>query len=174
PLALVEFRLELGLPVWRFEGSGFTVKKRVLMPNRQNTVHVSYSIMEAPGAVRLELRPFMHVRHYESPLTETGARAYEIITVNRRFEIVSGGDLPNLRMLFYGGQSQLTLDALHLSNRYTEEQSRGYEHEGTLWSPGFFHVEWGNGTQAEATIVASTESWETVEALNPASALQSE
>jgi glycogen debranching enzyme len=103
------------------------------------------------------------------------SKAYAITAVNKRFEVIPGADLPNLRMLFYGGQSQLTLDALDLSNRYIEEQSRGYEHEGTLWSPGFFHVDVGHGTpQGDATIIASTESWETVEALGPAPARQSE
>ena len=175
PMTLVEFRLDLGLPTWRFEGSGFAIEKRVLMPYRQNTVHVTYRVVEADGPVRLELRPFMHVRHYESPLTEPVSKAYAITAVNKRFEVIPGADLPNLRMLFYGGQSQLTLDALDLSNRYIEEQSRGYEHEGTLWSPGFFHVDVGNGTpQGDATIIASTESWETVEALSPAPARQSE
>ena len=175
PLTLVEFRLDAGLPIWRFEGSGYVVEKRVLMPYRQNTVHVTYRVVEAAGPVRLELRPFMHVRHYESPLTDPVPHDYAVTAVKRRFEIVPGADLPSLRMLFYGGQSRLTLDALHLSNRYVEEQSRGYEHEGTLWSPGYFHVEFGNGVpQGDATIIASTEGWETVEALSPAPALQSE
>src|SRR5262245_22873649 len=175
PLTLAEFRLDVGLPTWRFEGRGYAVEKRVLMPYRQNTVHVTYRVVEAAGPVRLELRPFMHVRHYESPLTDPVSRDYAITAVNKRFEVVPGVDLPSLRMLFYGGQSRLTLDALHLSNRYSEEQSRGYEHEGTLWSPGYFHVDFANGTPpGDATIIASTESWETVEALTPGPAQQSE
>ena len=175
PLTLVEFRLEVGLPTWRFEGSGYAVEKRVLMPYRQNTVHVTYRVVDRAGPVRLELRPYLHVRHYESPLTDPVLRDYAITAVKKRFEIAPGADLPRLRMLFYGGQSRLTLDALHLSNHYFEEQSRGYEHEGTLWSPGFFHVEFGNGAaEDDATIIASTESWETVEALTPGPAQQSE
>jgi predicted glycogen debranching enzyme len=175
PLTLVEFRLESGLPIWRFEGCGYAIEKRVLMPYRQNTVHITYRIVDAAGPVRLELRPFLHVRHYESPLTDPVPRNYAFTAIDNRFEIVPGGDLPSLRMLFYGGQSQLTPEALHLSNRYIEEQSRGYEHEGTLWSPGYFQVEFGNGSpQGDATIVASTESWETVETLPPAPAQQSE
>jgi predicted glycogen debranching enzyme len=175
PMTLVEFRLELGLPIWRFEGSGFAIEKRVLMPHRQNTVHVSYRVVEATSPVRLELRPFMHVRHYESPLTDLVSKAYVITAADRRFEVVPGSDLPNLRMLFYGGESQLTLDALDLSNRYIEEQSRGYEHEGTLWSPGYFHLDVEHDVpDGDATIVASTEGWETIEALSPASATQTE
>src|SRR5258707_1868421 len=36
---LVDFRLELGLPVWEYEVEGVRLLKRVLMPQGQNTVH---------------------------------------------------------------------------------------------------------------------------------------
>ena len=49
---LVEFRLELGLPVWRYEIGGVAIEKRVLMPYGQNTVHVSYRLVEGEGPVR--------------------------------------------------------------------------------------------------------------------------
>ena len=38
---LREFRLDDGLPVWRFEMGGFAIEKRVLMPHSQNTVHIT-------------------------------------------------------------------------------------------------------------------------------------
>ena len=49
---LVEFRLELGLPVWRYELPGAVIEKRVLMPYGQNTVHVTYRLLDGrrPGA----------------------------------------------------------------------------------------------------------------------------
>src|SRR6476661_3665859 len=34
---LIEFRLELGLPVWRYSMNGVVIDKRVLMPHGQNT-----------------------------------------------------------------------------------------------------------------------------------------
>jgi hypothetical protein len=53
-------------------------------------------------------------------------------------------------------------------------KSRG-EHEGSLWSPGFFQADLGpDPSVMEATLVASTEPWETVEALTPDAALQTE
>src|SRR5436190_14734095 len=39
---LSEFRLEAGLPVWRFDLHGCTMEKRLWMPHLQNTVHISY------------------------------------------------------------------------------------------------------------------------------------
>src|SRR5262245_8018623 len=42
---LTEFRLELGLPVWRYDFDGAIVQKRVLMPHGQNTVHALYELV---------------------------------------------------------------------------------------------------------------------------------
>ncbi|MFP5212141.1 MAG: glycogen debranching enzyme N-terminal domain-containing protein, partial [Acidobacteriota bacterium] len=39
---LKEFRLEMGLPVWRYEIGGFVIEKRVLLPYMQNSVYVNY------------------------------------------------------------------------------------------------------------------------------------
>ena len=48
-MSLVEFRLEVGLPVWRYEGEGLVIEKRVLMPYRQNTVHLTYRLHRGRG-----------------------------------------------------------------------------------------------------------------------------
>src|SRR5581483_10859830 len=55
---------------------------------------------------------------------------------------------------------------------YRVEESRGYEHEGPLWSPGYFRVDLQRGTAA--TLVASTEQWETLLALGPDEAMVAE
>ncbi len=174
-MALVEFRLELGLPIWRYESDGFVIEKRVLMPYRQNTVHLAYRLVAAPSSVRLQLRPFMHVRHYESPLSETVPNPYVLTSVDGRFEVSAGSGLPTLRLLFYGQQSALTIVGSNLRNGYIEEESRGYEHQGALWSPGYFQVELAADSGGrDATLVASTESWETVTALTPDAAISTE
>ena len=51
---------------------------------------------------------------------------------------------------------------------YPVEQSRGYEATGDLWSPGYFRMTLE--PQGTATIVASTEPWEVVDALDPETA----
>src|SRR5437773_283202 len=55
---------------------------------------------------------------------------------------------------------------------YRTEQSRGYAHEGELWSPGFFYVDLTK--EMTTTLIASTEKWEIVEVLDPKQALASE
>jgi hypothetical protein len=173
-MSLVEFRLELGLPIWRYEGHGHVVESRVLMPHSQNTVFLTYRLVEG-SHLTIELRPFLHVRHYESSLHTALSGPYSIHAVDQRVEIDPGDDLPHLRLRMYGNQSMLTLNGSRGAHGYREERSRGYAHEGSLWTPGFFHADLGpDPSKMEATLVASTEPWDTVEALTPDAALQTE
>src|SRR5437016_1157993 len=73
-----EFRLERGLPVWRYEVQGVTFEKRILLPYRQNTVHVSYRLIDGPGPLRLKLRPSVHFRHYEAPVSAPHPMPYSV------------------------------------------------------------------------------------------------
>src|SRR5438128_11899711 len=54
---LTEFRLDRGLPVWRYEVGGIAFEKRILLPHRQNTVHINYRLVVGEGPLRLKLRP---------------------------------------------------------------------------------------------------------------------
>src|SRR5262245_48743865 len=66
---LHEFRLEWGLPVWTYRAAGLTVEKRLLLPYRQNTVQVGYRVSGTTGPVRLHLRPAVHFRPHEAPVS---------------------------------------------------------------------------------------------------------
>ena len=43
---LTEFRLEAGLPVWRYDIDGIVIEKRVFLPHMQNTVHMMYELLD--------------------------------------------------------------------------------------------------------------------------------
>src|SRR3954463_8922255 len=49
---LEEFRLECGLPVWRYRCGAHVVEKRVWMTHRGNTTYVSYRVTEGEGKLR--------------------------------------------------------------------------------------------------------------------------
>src|ERR1043165_5010054 len=69
---LTEFRLEAGLPVWRYEIRGCTIEKRLWMPHLQNTVHISYRYLcnrADKSVVRLRLRASMHFSEHDKPGT---------------------------------------------------------------------------------------------------------
>src|SRR3954451_22070901 len=122
---LEEFRLEDGLPVWTYRMDGVVIEKRVLMPHGQNTVHITYRLIEGHGPVRLSLRPSLHFRPYESPVNAAAGQVFSVSAVNRRYEVSAESNLPSLRLLLHGARSALTLDPCTSNVSYRMEMLRG-------------------------------------------------
>ena len=162
---LVSFRLEMGLPVWEYEVDGVRFEKRVLMPHLQNTTHVTYRLLSR-DPVRLELRPLVAFRLHEAPVNQALNTPYQLTALGDRFEIQPHGDLPPLRLFLHGQEKAFTVQPETIEYAvYGLEQNRGYECCGDIWTPGYFRLMLG--PDAPGTLVASTESWETIGALSP-------
>ena len=65
---LVEFRLDAGLPVWRYEVEGFQLERRIYFAYRHNTVYIRYRLTGGSGRVRLKLKPSVHFRGHDEPV----------------------------------------------------------------------------------------------------------
>jgi predicted glycogen debranching enzyme len=171
---LKEFRLELGLPVWDYDlGEGFVLEKRLFLVHGQNTVHVRYRQLAGDGPLRLKLRPSLHYRPHEAPVSAPLGGPYVLTAINGHYEIHVPGDLPPLRLALLGERAALTVEPRIVRELlYRVEESRGYESTGDMWSPGYFRVDLD--TAHAATLVASTEDWPLAEALTPAQAHQHE
>ena len=170
---LAEFRLEQGLPVWRYEMDGTVLEKRLLMLHMQNTVHVNYRLIEGAGPVRLKLRPALQFRPLEEPVQDSITEPYTITAVEDRLELCTGHTYPPLRLKIYGMRATFALDGGKFENvYYRAEDRRGYKHVGELWSPGYFSVDVTG--DVSATLVGSTESWELIRALTPEDAQSAE
>jgi len=172
---LREFRLEDGLPLWTYHVRDLVLEKRITLLHLQNTVHINYRVLAGAKRARLELRPAFHFRHHEASVDAGTAGPYKLISVGDRYEIAASRRrrLPPLRMKVCDCDSEFTISAKHLNQViYRTEQSRGYSHEGDLWSPGFFHIDLEQTDSA--TLVGSTEQWDIVEVLAPSNALAAE
>jgi len=170
---LTEFRLEEGLPVWRYDLEGAVVEKRVLMLHKQNTVHVNYRVVSGDGPLRLKLRPAVQFRPLEEAVHASTNEPYTVTSVEDRLELSTGHVYPPMRLKIYGHRATFSLDGRKFGDIfYRVEERRGYDHTGELWSPGYFSVDVSRETPA--TLVASTESWETVRALVPEDAQAAE
>ncbi len=88
---LTEFRLESGLPVWRYDVEGLVIEKRLFLPHMQNTVHLSYELLSGADRVELSLRPSVNFRAQESPVSEPLGWPYEFRAVAGQFEICLTG-----------------------------------------------------------------------------------
>jgi predicted glycogen debranching enzyme len=167
-LHLHEFRLERGLPVWRFEAEGLVLEREVVLPHQQNTVFVTYRLLHAGGPMTLELVPCVHFRPHDSRVSGALPGPLALLIVESRYELIAS-PYPPLRVFLYGPDGHpvpFTIQAQRLQDVvYGVEHSRGYDSLGDLDCPGYFRVTLLPGR--EATLVASVESWEVVLALSP-------
>jgi predicted glycogen debranching enzyme len=170
---LREFRLEAGLPVWRYEIDGQVLERTVLLPHMQNTVHVAYTLVSGNRPIWLQLWPGLHFRPHDAPVDAHLDEPYTVTARGDHYEVSSNAGLPSLRLLLYGRSSTLRLDAGRSTEiLYRAEQRRGYEHIGQVWCPGYFEAELS--PEHCITLVASTEKWETILALPPEEARDAE
>jgi len=167
---LVEFRLENQMPVWRYELENIVLEKTLVLLHGQNTVHITYRLLSGPESLQLDLRPSMHFRRHEHSVSEAITREYLFRAEASHYEVSTGEDMPPLRMMLRGDSHTFTHDGgTRREIFYQKDADRGYESRGILWSPGFFDVHLNSGK--DATLVASTESWNTMHALSPAEAV---
>ena len=171
---LVEFHLEAGLPVWRYEVDGFELEKRIYFAYRHNTAYVQYRLVRGAGMVRLKLKPSVHFRGHDDPVNEAVGGPYTLTVVGDHFELSDGGKWPRLRMCVEGGGKAGFTARSEQSNDliYRVEESRGYEYAGALWSPGQFRLDLEPGQ--DATLILSTENWDAIRANSAAQALAGE
>jgi predicted glycogen debranching enzyme len=167
-----EFRLEDGLPIWTYEAESFLIERRLLLVHGQNTLHVTYRLLSDQDVARLELRPSVHFRLHENDVSEPLETGYSLLIQDRRYEITSP-KLPHaLRLYVHDDKSSFTHQGGQVREiAYQTEAERGYHSRGVLWSPGSFNIELR--PNRPATLVASSEDWTSILALDPEEAFAS-
>ena len=175
PDALCEFRLDNGRPVWRFEQAGVTLEKRIVLTHHQNTTRIAYRLLEGSAPATLVLEPAVDFRGHDDRVDRGGAATdYTIAAGRNGVEIARAqGDLPPLPPLHLTtrtgrGHAPFVPRPREIALHYRVEQARGYEGRGDLHALGIFELRLAAGQ--EAVLTASTESWETIHALDAAEA----
>ncbi len=170
---LVGFRLESGLPVWTFRFNDVVVEKRLHLVHGQNTVHISYRLLEGEGPLRLKLRASVHFRGHDEFVSVPLPKHHVIVADDCRYELRGPDALPPLRMRLVGERNAFTLEPRTLEQiLYRVETARGYADVGHVHSPGYFRVDLTR--EKPVTLIASGEDWNEIDALTPLEALQAE
>jgi predicted glycogen debranching enzyme len=170
---LAEFRLEAGLPVWRYQVGEIVLEKRILLPHQQNTVYVIYRLIDGPVCIRLKLLPSVQFRSHDGPVSTPLPKGFRLYSEDGHHELSAGPEFPTLRMTLFGQRPAFTSEPRQLTQLlYRMEESRGYDSQGDLWSPGYFRIDLVRGV--DSALVASTEAWETILALAPDDVLRAE
>jgi predicted glycogen debranching enzyme len=171
-IELVDFQLELGLPVWRFAGLGVTIERRVVLAYGHNTTFVIYRLLEGPP-VKLELRPSLQFRGHDEPVNIAVPEAYSLHAYGARIDVAAPSPLSGLRLHMHATDPTFVIQPMNVPDlAYATEESRGYESRGQLYSPGRFRAALGPGDSV--ALVASTEPWETIKTLTPDDVLAAE
>lgn len=169
---LKEFRLEMGLPVWRYEIDDLILEKRVVMPYGQNTVHVTYELIQGE-IIQLELRPSIHYRPLEATVEHVFVKDYSLLVKDDLYEVLAGDPYPPLKIRICGDNSIFIMDRRKRADiHYRVEEARGYPHTGQHWSPGAFVLTLSEGKAS--TLIVSTESWDAIHSKKPLEALDTE
>ncbi len=136
------------------------------MPHGQNTVHVTYRLLDGARRVRLSLRPIVGFRPHEAPVDRSPVDGYTVSVRGQRIEVAADEQRPALRLVLHAPTGGFSLDdqAIH-DVRYLVEERRGYDFAGPLWSPGRFRTDLLQGTPV--TVIASAEPWDMLAAVNP-------
>jgi len=168
PEALVEFRLDNGRPVWRFEQAGVALEKRIVLTHHQNTTRIVYRLLEGSAPVTLVLEPAVDFRGHDDRVDRAGAATDYTIGAGRNGVQVArtDGSLPPLRLTTQtvNGHGPFVPRPREIPLHYRVEQARGYESRGDLHALGIFELQLAPGQ--EAVLTASTESWDTLHALD--------
>ena len=174
PNYLTEFRLENHMPFWRYDVQGIQIEKRLLMPYLQNTVHITFTLLSKHEGIFLELRPSVHFRPFEANVGSAHFGEYEVRSRAQRFEIESANDeYPPLRLFVAAKNSRFIHEGgARREIFYQRDAERGYESRGELWSPGYFSTLIEPGVPV--TLIASTENWHTISAMDPEAAFITE
>ncbi len=171
-LELVDFELDLGLPVWRFSGLGVTLERRIVLSYGHNTTVVMYRLLEG-GPLRIELRPALQFRGHDEPVSTSVPEAYSLQAFGAKIELTAPQPLPGLRFRLIAPRETFVIEPMSVPDiAYVTEESRGYASRGQLYSPGRFRADLEPGTSV--ALVASAESWETILTMTGDEALAAE
>ena len=170
---LIDFSNITGIPKWRYQCGDYVLEKSLVMPHGQNTVYIHYTLPEGRDEVRLKLMPLSQFRGHDESVSTPLPEPIRLSVEEEHYELTPAKGLPSLKLRICGCESAFTFERRDVRELiYRVEKLRGYDHEGTLWSPGYFRATLAPGTSV--TLIASTEDWSVIEALTPVEVFEAE
>jgi predicted glycogen debranching enzyme len=172
PVAVSDFRLVGGLPVWRYTFDDVELEKRLFMPNEQNSIFVTYTLLRCTDSIRFGLRPMVAARMHEAPVDRTVPQEPVVTAHQRCLEVNVGEAVPTIRLAIRDHAATFTVEPLTEDLHYELEAQRGYHADGNTWTPGYYKLDLAE--HERVTFIASTERLGVIDALSPEEAWTTE
>jgi predicted glycogen debranching enzyme len=144
-------------PVFTYKAGGVTLRKTVAGVWGQNTTVVLYDVLEAPGVLDLELRPFVASRDYHHLMQANNAvrTGGEFRSSLFRAQPYDGG--PRLFLRIPGASFRPQPD-WYYRFEYAREAERGLDCHEDLFTYGTFSVQARKGDRIEVTVATEEPS----------------
>ncbi|MBR9970923.1 amylo-alpha-1,6-glucosidase [Magnetospirillum sulfuroxidans] len=130
---LTEFRLEWGLPVWRFQWAECVIERRLVMEYGHNVTHARWQVLAGPCR-GLTLQPWIQARPHG--LAVDAAPAWGEAVAWGPCLTANIPDLPPLRFVLAAEDVSAAAEPLTTTMFYANEAEGGDPAQGPLWSPG--------------------------------------
>ncbi|MCO6046372.1 amylo-alpha-1,6-glucosidase [Aeoliella sp. ICT_H6.2] len=131
------FFLQQGLPNWHYRVANTLIQKRIVPAFRENTLAVCYEVLDGDEAVSLDLRPMIQFRGHDAPVNTPVENGEWSFRTDGQVEVLASNANTPLRLRLDGMDFRCCDDELRIENSYYGiEDERGYDHVGSLWSPG--------------------------------------
>ena len=146
------FRIEDGIPVWRFAVADALLEQRLFMAPGRNTTYLGLRVLRASAPLHLELRPLCTYRDYHSH--SRGARPFVVDAGTRECSIRAFDGARPIRLSISQGSFEAAPD-WYWNFFHRIEHERGLDTGEDLFTPGGFRAQLD--PSQELFLVASAE-----------------
>lgn len=149
---LESFRIDSGIPVWRFAIADALLEQRLFMAPGRNTSYIGLSVIRASAPLQVELKPFCTYRDYHSH--SRGARPFALDAGTSGCSIRAFDDARPIRLSISQGSFEAAPD-WYWNFFHRAESERGLDAGEDLFTPGRFTVQLESSQ--EVFFIASAE-----------------
>ncbi|MBA3604316.1 MAG: glycogen debranching enzyme family protein [Parachlamydiaceae bacterium] len=160
---LIDFSLINGIPQWTYVYDKYVLEKNICFIYQQNTLKISYKLLQGPSSLEIRFRPYFNLKHYEAPV--------DLPFIDLSWEsfdkgcCISSNLYPSLKLM---GKTPWNGEEKHLDNLiYRIEEERGYDFIGNLKSIGYFSDILSLGVDNVVSYVVSTEEFDKFSSFTP-------
>ncbi len=150
---LSSFALE-PVPTWTYEGDGWMLRKRLALLAGEHALVIAYELVQAPGPLYLELRPFLAGRDYHHLMQANEQVARSGAWADDALSYRPYPNQPAIHLRAPGACWQAAPD-WYYHFQYPHEKERGLDHSEDLFTPGYLRLRLAPGTTVG--VLAATE-----------------
>jgi predicted glycogen debranching enzyme len=146
------FRIEDGIPVWRFSLADALVEQRIFMAPGRNTTYIGLRVVRASAPLEVQIRPFCSYRDYHSHAR--GTRPFVVEPLGDACSIRAFDGARSIGLSMSGSTFETAAD-WYWNFFHRIEEERGLDTLEDLFTPGSFKVQLL--CQQEAFFIATAE-----------------